>query len=129
MPRDRRCAAPDCSKWATDDSRFCHAHTKRAPEPAPVAVCTRETMSEAMAAKVTAAGNDLDLAGELGSIRLALATVLTDVDDPKTQAVLIARLATAAAQIAKAKRALSGEQAESITDAFTQILLELGEHP
>ncbi len=119
-----RCPAPDCTRWAGSDSRFCSAHTKRPPLDAPS--WTHALLSVEVARQVTAAGDDPNLDGELGAIRLSLANVILNVLDPIEQAKLIAQLASAATRVAKARRALSGEEADSLTDAFTQILLSMG---
>jgi hypothetical protein len=76
---------------------------------------------------VREAGGDISLDGELGALRLVLSKLLQDDGLPVAElAKHVARIAATAAVVAKAKRAISGELAEGITDALTQILVDLG---
>lgn len=64
---------------------------------------------------------------ELGALRVTLARVLADRSmDPGRQAQAVARLCAASVQAQRIQRAISGQVAESLTDAMTQILAELG---
>lgn len=122
--QNQRCAAPGCTRWAIRGQIYCTRDLEHPPE-LDAAAWTSGELSAEIARKVQTAGADIDLSGELGAIRIALARVLTDVDDPVIAAKMVAELAKAAAGVARAKRTINGQQADAISEAFTQILLEL----
>mgnify|MGYP001445024594 FL=1 len=66
---------------------------------------------------------------ELGALRYVLARLLAEEEDPIALAKAVARVASVSVQAARAQRAISGAVADSLTDAVTQILIELGGEP
>ena len=65
------------------------------------------------------------LADEIGILRIVLARLLLEETDPAQLAESVARVTGVAVQAARAQRAISGEQAAGITEAVTQLLIEL----
>ena len=65
------------------------------------------------------------VADELGALRIVMARLLTEQDDPVVLAPLIARIASVSIQAARVQRAISGQLAETITEAVTSILVDL----
>ena len=62
---------------------------------------------------------------ELAVLRIVMARLLAEEDDPVTLAEAISRVATVSIQAARGERAIDGQLAESLTDAVTDILAEL----
>ena len=62
---------------------------------------------------------------ELAILRIVMARLLAEEDDPVTLAKAIARVATVSIQAARAQRAINGQLAEGLTDALTAILAEM----
>jgi hypothetical protein len=54
-----------------------------------------------------------------------MARLLTEEDDLAVLAPLVARIASVSIQAARAQRAISGQLAESLTEALTTILTDL----
>lgn len=71
------------------------------------------------------AGSEPGLANEIGVLRVVLAKLLVEESDITQLATSVARVAAVAIQAARAQRAISGEQAEGLTDAITRILVEM----
>jgi hypothetical protein len=71
------------------------------------------------------AGSEQGLSDEIGILRVVLAKLLVEESDVSQLATNVARVATVAIQAARAQRAISGEQAEGLTDAITRILVEM----
>jgi len=65
------------------------------------------------------------LPDEIGALRLVLARLLREEDDPSKLAANVARVASIAVQAARAQRAISDDVARELTEALTQILVEL----
>ncbi|TVR76960.1 MAG: hypothetical protein EA415_00630 [Sphaerobacteraceae bacterium] len=63
---------------------------------------------------------------EIGALRLVLARVLESEDDPRRLAASIPRIVDALVRATRAQRQVQGDQAEGLTEALTQVLLELG---
>jgi hypothetical protein len=66
------------------------------------------------------------LVDEIGALRLVLARLLADEDDPARLASSIPRIVDTTVRAIRAQRTLSGALAESLTEAMTQLLIELG---
>lgn len=66
------------------------------------------------------------LAEEIGALRLVLARLLAGEDDPARLASSIPRIVDTTVRAIRAQRTLSGALAESLTEALTQLLIELG---
>ena len=62
---------------------------------------------------------------ELGALRIVMARLLTEEEDLVVMAQLIARIASVSIQAARGQRAISGQLADSLTDAVTAILVNL----
>ena len=71
-----------------------------------------------------AAENGVD--DEIAILRIVMARLLAEEDDPVTLATAISRVAAVSIQAARARRAITGKLAEGLTDAMTSILTELG---
>jgi hypothetical protein len=63
---------------------------------------------------------------EIGALRLVLARVLETEEDPRRLAISIPRIVDAMVRATRAQRQVQGDQAEGLTEALTQVLLELG---
>ena len=63
---------------------------------------------------------------ELAVLRIVMARLLAEEDDPVTLATAISRVAAVSIQAARARRAITGKLAEGLTDAMTSILTDLG---
>ena len=63
---------------------------------------------------------------EIAVLRIVMARLLAEEDDPVTLAKEISRVAAVSIQAARARRAITGKLAEGLTDAMTSILTELG---
>src|SRR5687768_4874228 len=71
------------------------------------------------------AAGEAGVADELGALRVVMARLLTEEDDLEVLAPLVARIASVSIQAARAQRAISGQLAESLTEALTSILTDL----
>lgn len=67
------------------------------------------------------------LVEEIGALRFVLARLLAEERNAIALAANVTRVTAAAVQAARAQRAISGETAEGLTTALTQILTELDE--
>lgn len=65
------------------------------------------------------------LADEIGALRFVLARLLAEEDDVSKLATGVARVTAVAVNAARTQRAISGDAAEGLTAALTQILIEL----
>ena len=62
---------------------------------------------------------------EIAILRIVMARLVAEEDDPVTLAKAISRVAAVSIMAAKARRAINGQLAEGLTDAITSILNEL----
>jgi hypothetical protein len=62
---------------------------------------------------------------EIGTLRVVMARLMAEEQDPAKLAASVTRVVTAAVQAARARRAIGGDTAEGLTNALTQILAEL----
>lgn len=122
----RRCAVPGCRAWAMRGHEVCRAHRDWGREPPAGEAALRARLEERIAAVLAQAGGAQSLAEEIGALRLVLARVLAEEDDPARLAASIPRIVDAVVRAVRAQRALSGVQAEGLTEALTQVLIELG---
>jgi hypothetical protein len=151
----RRCGAPGCTNFARGRTAFCAAHkgeAVRRPE-APAGEAFAERMARedaerrAEAARVfrerlddgdyrglfgerltglmTQAAAEGGVDDEIAVLRIVMARLVAEEDDPVTLAKAISRVAAVSIQAAKARRAISGQLAEGLTDAITAILADL----
>ncbi len=74
---------------------------------------------------IAQAAAERSLADEIGALRYVLARLLAEEEDPAKLAASVARVAGVAVQAARAQRAVTGDLADGLTAALTQILTEL----
>ena len=84
----------------------------------------RELLGERLGEVMAQAAAEAGVAEELGALRIVMARLLTEEDDPVVLAPLIARIASVSIQAARVQRAISGQLAETLTEALTTILAE-----
>jgi len=65
------------------------------------------------------------LGDEIGALRFVLARLLAEEEDLSRLAGNVSRVVSVAVAAAKAQRAINGEVAQGLVDAFTHILLEV----
>ncbi len=132
--RGRRCEFPGCRAWAMREERLCRAHLPRhfAP-PSDERHPSRERSEierrvDAIVSRVASeTGLEREsLADEIGALRVVLARLLTEEEDATRLATSIPRVVDAVVRAVRAQRAISGEVAESLTGAVTQVLMDLG---
>ena len=159
MAARRRCAVAGCPNWARPGAAVCASCQRepKHPRPTPIEPTFAERAHDAEADRRAAAAQEFrrrlangdyarlfgdDLAQviaqaaaeasvnhELGALRYVLARLLAEEEDPIALAKAVARVASVSVQAARAQRAISGAVADSLTDAVTQILIELGGEP
>jgi hypothetical protein len=66
------------------------------------------------------------LSEEISALRIVLARLLAEEDDPSRLASSIPRIVDAVVRAVRAERSISGVLAEGLTQAVTQVLIELG---
>ena len=66
------------------------------------------------------------LSEEISALRIVLARLLAEEDDAARLATSIPRIVDAVVRAVRAQRSLSGAVAEGLTQAVTQVLIELG---
>jgi hypothetical protein len=132
MSSGRACQRARCRAWAMRGGEFCRAHQTVLDR----AVHNQngsadELISRRIASILLRAGvPDQDRAppldDEIGALRLVLARVLETEEDPRRLATSIPRIVDALVRATRAQRQAQGDQAEGLTEALTQVLLELG---
>ncbi len=105
---------------------YCWAHRPGEREPPGASEALRARIEERVAAVLEQAGSAQPLAEEIGALRLVLARVLAEQDDPERLATSIPRIVDTVVRAMRAQHALSGAMAEHLTEALTQVLVELG---
>jgi hypothetical protein len=113
---------------------LCRAHLtveeRRAAEPVPLRRQRRnfeQQIEEVVARFATEAGLEQEsLSEEIGALRIVLARLLAEEDDPARLATSIPRVVDTVVRARRAERSISGARAESLTQAVTQVLIELG---
>jgi hypothetical protein len=86
----------------------------------------RDLFDQRIASVIERAGSEGSLNDEIGALRLVLARVLAEEEDPVRLATSIPRIVDAVVRAVRAQRTLSGTMAEDLTEALTQMLIELG---
>jgi hypothetical protein len=145
-----RCAAPGCGRFVKRDAVFCSKHrafeaNERAPYSELVPPETddaalefyrrltegdyRHLFGETLREVIQQAAAEPGLADEIGILRVVLARLMVVERDPAQLAESVSRVAGVAIQAARAQRAISGEQADGLTDAVTRLLAELDTGP
>ena len=85
----------------------------------------RELLGDRLGEVMAGAAAEAGVANELGALRIVMARLLTEEEDLVVLAPLIARIASVSIQAARVQRAISGQLAESLTEALTTILADL----
>jgi hypothetical protein len=138
----QRCLSTGCTNWARE-SGFCSRHTREQLVHADRSEAEdRRARREAFEARL-AGGDYRQLLGpelnqimrqaaaadgvddELGALRYAMMRVLAEETDPERLAKSVAKLGQASIAAVRAKRLLAGQTADALTDAITNILMEL----
>ena len=143
-----RCQAPRCGRYAQTGARYCGMHkasetTGSPPDQMDKVTETRlaflkrleqgeyaALFEENLGRVIAQAAQAMQERGpddEIGALRFVLARLLAEEQDPAKLAASVTRVASAVVQAARAQRAISGDAAEGLTSALTQILTELDE--
>ena len=132
MVDGRACQRAGCRAWAMRGQDFCRAHqTVLDRAVARQNGSTDELISRRIASILLRAGvpeqdRAPPLDDEIGALRLVLARVLETEEDPRQLASSIPRIVDALVRATRAQRQVQGDQAEGLTEALTQVLIELG---
>ncbi len=86
----------------------------------------RDLFDQRIAGVIARAGSEGSLNDEIGALRLVLARVLAEEEDPARLATSIPRIVDAVVRAVRAQWTLSGTMAEDLTEALTQVLIDLG---
>ena len=133
MNQSRACQRAGCRAWAMRGGEFCRSHQtvlERAVDRQNGV--TDELVSRRIASILLRAGvpdqnrAPPPLDDEIVALRLVLARVLDSEADPRRLATSIPRIVDALVRATRAQRQVQGDQAEGLTEALTQVLLELG---
>ncbi len=143
----KRCAAPGCGRFVRRDTALCSKHlaTNANSEESSAGLVPPETdeaalefyrrltegeyrqlFGETLRQVIEQAAAEPGLTDEIGILRVVLARLMVVEQDPGKLAESVARVAGVAIQAARARRAISGEQADGFTDAVTRMLIEIG---
>lgn len=132
MGNGRACQRSGCRAWAMRGGEFCRAHQtvlERAingQHGTTDDLLSRRVASILLRAGVPGQDRAPPLDDEIGALRLVLARVLESEEDPRRLATSIPRIVDALVRATRAQRQVQGDQAEGLTEALTQVLLELG---
>lgn len=85
----------------------------------------RELFGDGLGEVMAQAAEQADVSDELGALRIVMARLMEEEDDLVVLAGLVARVASVSIQAARIQRAITGQLAESLTDAVTTILADL----
>jgi hypothetical protein len=85
----------------------------------------RELLGKRLGEVMAQAAAEAGVGEELGALRIVMVRLLTEEDDPVVLAPLIARIASVSIQAARVQRAISGQLAETLTEAVTSILTSI----
>ena len=85
----------------------------------------RELFGGRLGEVMAQAAEEASVADELGALRIVIARLMEEEDDLEVLAGLVARVASVSIQAARIQRAITGQLAESLTDAVTTILADL----
>jgi len=140
MKQARRCERVGCRAWAVRGESLCYAHLTQAARPprdcaedgrAVISPRLHDALETRLEELVSRYVGDADLereslAEEIGALRIVLARLLAEEESASRLATSIPRVVDAVVRAVRAQRSMSGALAESLTDAVTQVLLELG---
>ena len=85
----------------------------------------RELFGGGLGEVMAQAAEQADVSDELGALRIVMARLMEEEDDLEVLAGLVARVASVSIQAARIQRVITGQLAESLTDAVTTILADL----
>jgi hypothetical protein len=85
----------------------------------------RELFGGRLGEVMAQAAEEAGVVTELGTLRIVMARLMEEEDDLEVLAGLVARVASVSIQAARIQRAITGQLAESLTDAVTTILADL----
>lgn len=85
----------------------------------------RELFGGRLGEVMAQAAEEAGVTAELGALRVVMARLMEEEDDLVVLAGLIARVSSVSIQAARIQRAITGQLAESLTDAVTTILADL----
>lgn len=85
----------------------------------------RGLFGERLGELMAQAAADGGVTDELAVLRIVMARLLAEEEDPVTLAKAVSRVAAVSIQAARAQRAITGQLAEGLTDALTTILADL----
>lgn len=139
----KRCGEAGCGRFVRRGEEFCARHegsgdsVGRAPpfdEQDAVALFQerlalgdyRSLLEPEVWDVIDTAGTERGLSNEIGLLRVVLVRLLSEESDPSRLAQGVARVTSVLVQAARAQRALSGEAADGLAEAVTQILMEFG---
>ncbi len=140
MSQATRCERTGCRAWAMRGQSLCYAHmSQRAgrsdtDEQDGAAIVSprlqnvlEERIEELVSRYVADVGLERESLGEeISALRIVLARLLAEEHSPTRLATSIPRVVDAVVRAVRAERSMSGALAEGLTDAVTQVLLELG---
>ncbi len=140
-----RCRAPRCGLYVRAGDAHCARHAKDEPDERP-----EEASDDAYARfqellgrgeyvgffddklievmrQAAQAMSDRGLTEEIGALRVVLSRLVKEEKDLTKLASSVTRVASVAVQAARTQRAITGDAAQGLTSALTQILAELDE--
>ena len=139
--RGRRCARSGCRAWAVRGTAYCRWHQgdagfggenprgvvgESADGYGGLGPAIEERLADVLV-MLTGHGETGDLLDEaIAALRVVLAKVLAEEQDAGRLATSIPRIVDSVVRAVRARRAVSGAVAEDLTEALTQILIELG---
>jgi hypothetical protein len=85
----------------------------------------RELFGGRLGEVMAQAAEEAGVTHELGALRVVMARLMEEEDDLVVLAGLVARVASVSIQAARIQRAITGQLAESLTDAVTTILADI----
>jgi hypothetical protein len=85
----------------------------------------RELFGGRLGELMARAAEEAGVTQELGALRIVMARLMEEEDDLVVLAGLVARVASVSIQAARIQRAITGQLAESLTDAVTTILADI----
>ncbi len=140
-----RCRAPRCGLYVRTGDAYCARHPEDEPDEHPEEVSDDayarfqellgrgeyvgffdDKMIEVMR-QAAQAMSDRGLTEEIGALRVVLSRLVKEEKDLTKLASSVTRVASVAVQAARTQRAITGDAAQGLTSALTQILAELDE--
>ncbi len=140
MKKGKPCEHYGCRAWAVRGKTLCQAHLTQQERASTGSqngghnkglsqahAALERRIDEAVSRYAAATGLEREsLTEEIGALRIVLARLLAEEDDPARLATSIPRVVDAVVRAVRTQRAIDGAMAEGLTDAVTQVLIELG---